>query len=76
MRIEFSELAELDLIAIKQFIKRDKPQAAAKLIRSIRFGIRRTLGSFPEAGKLCESAPEFRFIQWETMWSTIALEGE
>jgi toxin ParE1/3/4 len=54
MQVLFSPLAKADLVEIKDYIARDKPLAAARLIRSIRERISETIASFPELGQSCE----------------------
>lgn len=51
MQVRFSPLAKADLVEIKDYIARDKPLAAARLIRSIRERISETIASFPELGQ-------------------------
>jgi toxin ParE1/3/4 len=54
MRVRFSPAAEADLVEIKSFIARDKPLAAARLLRSIRGRISETIARFPELGQSCD----------------------
>ncbi len=54
MRVQFSPLAQADLLQIKQYIAEDKPLAAARLICSIRDRIHVTIATFPEIGQACD----------------------
>jgi toxin ParE1/3/4 len=61
MRVRFSALAVSDLTEIKRYVSKDRPSAAARLLRAIRHRIMDTIAHFPESGEACDHiAPGLR----------------
>lgn len=54
MRVRFSTLAKSDLMEVKRHVARDKPLAAARLIRSIQKRIGESIAVHPEIGQPCD----------------------
>lgn len=61
LRIRWTSLALKDLLEVKEYIRRDNPQAAKRTALKIKKSVER-LARFPESGKKSEDIPLVREV--------------
>lgn len=62
MKVEWSSMALLDLVKIKEYIAKNSPDTAAKFVRSLYVSSRDLLKQFPNIGRVIpeKGDPKFR----------------